>query len=46
MEQDDLKERLEGISRILMKMGEAKVNELDPYGSLSYCSRCGWENKT
>ncbi|MFP3220746.1 MAG: zinc ribbon domain-containing protein [Candidatus Marsarchaeota archaeon] len=35
-----------GISRILMgKMGEAKVKELDPYGSSSFCSRCGWENK-
>ena len=33
------------ISRILMKMSEAKVKELDPYGSSSYCSRCGWENK-
>jgi len=34
------------IARILMgKIGEAKVNELDPYGSSSYCSRCGWENK-
>jgi Transposase and inactivated derivatives len=34
------------ISRILIgKMGEAKVKELDPYGSSSYCSRCGWENK-
>jgi len=34
------------ISRILVeKMGEARVEELDPYGSSSYCSRCGWENK-
>ena len=33
------------ISRILMKIGEAKVNELDPYGSSSNCSRCRWENK-
>jgi len=34
------------ISRILIgKMGEARVEELDPYGSSSYCSRCGWENK-
>ena len=33
------------ISRIIIgKMGEAKVKELDPYGSSSY-SRCGWENK-
>ena len=21
------------------------MKELDPYGSSSYCSRCGWENK-
>ncbi|NAY81749.1 MAG: hypothetical protein GU362_02505 [Thaumarchaeota archaeon] len=34
-----------GIVRILMKMGEAKVNELDSYGSSSFCSRCEWENK-
>jgi len=27
------------------KMGEARVEELDPYSSSSYCSRCGWENK-
>ncbi|PSN82675.1 hypothetical protein B9Q01_07300 [Candidatus Marsarchaeota G1 archaeon OSP_D] len=34
------------ISRILVeKMGEARVEELDPYGSSFYCSRCGWENK-
>jgi len=34
------------ITRILVeKMGEAKVKELDPYASSSYCSRCGWENK-
>jgi IS605 OrfB family transposase len=34
------------IKRILEgRMGEAKVKELDPYGSSSYCSRCGWENK-
>jgi len=34
------------ISRILVeKMGEARVEELDPYGSSSFCSRCGWENK-
>jgi len=34
------------ISRIIIgKMGEAGVKELDPYGSSSYCSRCGWENK-
>jgi len=26
-------------------MGEAGVKELDPYGSSSNCSRCGWENK-
>jgi len=26
-------------------MGEAGVKELDSYGSSSYCSRCGWENK-
>jgi len=35
-----------GITRVLVgRMGEAKVRELDPYGSSSYCSRCGWENK-
>ena len=34
------------ISRILEeRLGEAKVKELDSYGSSSYCSRCGWENK-
>jgi putative transposase len=34
------------IARILEeRLGEAKVKELDPYGSSSYCSRCGWENK-
>jgi len=34
------------ITRILVRrMGEAGVKELDPYGSSSYCSRCGWENK-
>jgi len=34
------------ITRILVeKMGEAGVKELDPYGSSSFCSRCGWENK-
>ena len=34
------------IARILEeRMGEAKVKELDPYGSSSFCSRCGWENK-
>ena len=34
------------ISRILEeRLGEAKVKELDPYASSSYCSRCGWENK-
>jgi Transposase and inactivated derivatives len=34
------------ISRILKeRLGEAKVKELDPYGSSFYCSRCGWENK-
>jgi len=33
------------ITRILVgRMGEAGVKELDPYGSSSYCSRCGWEN--
>jgi len=24
---------------------KAGVKELDPYGSSSYCSRCGWENR-
>jgi putative transposase len=34
------------ITRILVgRMGEAGVKELDSYGSSSYCSRCGWENK-
>jgi len=34
------------VKRILVgRLGEAKVKELDPYGSSSYCSRCGWENK-
>jgi len=34
------------ITRILEeRLGEAKVKELDPYGSSFYCSRCGWENK-
>ena len=34
------------ITRILVgRVREAKVKELDPYGSSSYCSRCGWENK-
>jgi len=34
------------ITRILMgRLGEAGVKELDPYGSSSYCSRCGWENR-
>jgi len=26
-------------------MGEAKVKELDSFGSSSYCSSCWWENK-
>jgi len=35
-----------GIAKILEgRLGEARVVELDPYGSSSYCSRCGWENK-
>ena len=35
-----------GIAKILEgRLGEAKVKELDPYASSSYCSRCGWENK-
>jgi len=35
-----------GITRILVgRLGEARVEELDPYGSSSYCSRCGWHNK-
>ena len=34
------------VARILEeRLGEAKVKELDPYGSSFYCSRCGWENK-
>jgi len=34
------------ITKILVgRLGEAGVKELDPYGSSSYCSRCGWENK-
>jgi putative transposase len=34
------------ITRILEeRLGEAKVKELDPYGSSFYCSRCRWENK-
>ena len=34
------------IMRILEgRLGEAGVKELDPYGSSSYCSRCGWENR-
>jgi Putative transposase DNA-binding domain. len=34
------------ITRILEeRLGEAKVKELDPYASSSFCSRCGWENK-
>ncbi|PSN93630.1 hypothetical protein B9Q06_11480, partial [Candidatus Marsarchaeota G2 archaeon ECH_B_2] len=34
------------ITRILEgRMGEAGVKELDPYGSSSYCSRCGWHNR-
>ena len=34
-----------GIAKILEgRLGEARVVELDPYGSSSYCSRCGWEN--
>ena len=27
------------------RMDEAKVKELDPYGSSSFYSRCRWENK-
>ncbi|PSN83177.1 hypothetical protein B9Q03_13610 [Candidatus Marsarchaeota G2 archaeon OSP_D] len=35
-----------GIAKILEgRLGEAGVKELDPYGSSSFCSRCGWENK-
>jgi len=34
------------IARILEeRMGEAKVKELDPYGSSSFCSRCEWHNQ-
>jgi len=34
-----------GIAKILEgRMSEARVVELDPYGSSSYYSRCGWEN--
>jgi len=34
------------ITRILEeRMGETKVVELDPYGSSSFCSRCGWFNR-
>jgi len=34
------------IARILEeRMGEAKVKELEPYGSSSLCSRCGWHNR-
>lgn len=34
------------IARLLEgKLGESKVAELDPYGSSSFCSRCGWWNK-
>jgi len=33
------------ITQILVgRLGEAGVEELDPYGSSSLCSRCGWEN--
>ncbi|PSN93855.1 hypothetical protein B9Q06_10925 [Candidatus Marsarchaeota G2 archaeon ECH_B_2] len=35
-----------GIAKILEgRMGEAGVKELDPYGSSSFCSRCGWWNR-
>jgi len=35
-----------GIAKILEgRLGEARVEELDPYGSSSYCSRCGWHNR-
>jgi Transposase and inactivated derivatives len=27
------------------RMGEARVVELDPYGSSSFCSGCGWHNR-
>jgi hypothetical protein len=34
------------IAGILMgRLGEIKVEELDPYGSSSFCSRCGWHNR-
>jgi len=34
------------IARILEeRMGEAGVKKLDPYGSSSNCSRCGWHNR-
>jgi len=34
------------ITRILEgRLGEVKVKELDPYGSSSLCSRCGWHNQ-
>ncbi|PSN82155.1 hypothetical protein B9Q02_12060 [Candidatus Marsarchaeota G1 archaeon BE_D] len=34
------------IARILEeRLGEAKVKELDPYGSSSFCSRCGCHNQ-
>ena len=34
------------ITRMLEgRMGEARVVELDPYGSSSFCSRCGWHNR-
>jgi len=35
-----------GIAKILEgRLGETRVVELDPYGSSSYCSRCGWWNR-
>jgi len=35
-----------GTAKILEgRLWEVKVVELDPYGSSSYCSRCGWENR-
>ena len=35
-----------GTAKILEgRLGETRVVELDPYGSSSYCSRCGWENR-
>jgi len=34
------------IARMLEeRMGEAKMKEVDPYGSSSSCSRCGWHNR-